>query len=281
VVAVNNHVDVDGILSVYVLMHSDHALAHRRTLIEAAEMGDFWGWGELPAQRVFQGLTLLMQQGDTGRDIYAQAFCRIPGMLDGSDEEVPRIEESLAPLPRGADLVERGTVRRTLIGSRLAHYVVPLAEAGDDDARACYAPDFNEAISSKAVLWPHVRARKDGQRVCLVSVERPKGWFYDLCFPGYLWADTQGRWLVPGMTYHDGMASYEIHHARLLAAFKELQRREAAPGRWGLGGTNRPLGDELQKLFPVVGRFVDEQGMPAVSRQSPQQVARALEGIFG
>src|SRR5436190_7220033 len=32
-IAVNNHVDVDGILSVYALVHSDHALAHRRTII--------------------------------------------------------------------------------------------------------------------------------------------------------------------------------------------------------------------------------------------------------
>ena len=52
-VAVNNHVDVDGILSVYVLVHSQHALAYRQTIIEAAEMGDFWGWGGAPAQRVF------------------------------------------------------------------------------------------------------------------------------------------------------------------------------------------------------------------------------------
>jgi hypothetical protein len=39
-VAVNNHVDVDGILSVYVLVHSNHALANRQTIIEAAEISD-------------------------------------------------------------------------------------------------------------------------------------------------------------------------------------------------------------------------------------------------
>src|SRR5262245_5867101 len=58
--AVNNHLDVDGILSVYVLVHSGHAQANRQTIIQAAEMGDFWGWGKQPAQRVFQGLTQLM-----------------------------------------------------------------------------------------------------------------------------------------------------------------------------------------------------------------------------
>ena len=44
--AVNNHLDVDGLLSVYTLAHSNHALGHRHTIVRAAEMGDFWGWGE-------------------------------------------------------------------------------------------------------------------------------------------------------------------------------------------------------------------------------------------
>jgi hypothetical protein len=95
-VAVNNHVDVDGILSVYVLVHSYHALAHRQTIIEAADMGDFWGWGEPPAQRVFQGITHLMQQGGDAQMIYTEAFRRIPGLIDGSDPEVSVIEEPLS-----------------------------------------------------------------------------------------------------------------------------------------------------------------------------------------
>jgi hypothetical protein len=44
--ALNNHVDVDGLLSVYTLVHSAHALENRQIIIEAAEMGDFWGWGQ-------------------------------------------------------------------------------------------------------------------------------------------------------------------------------------------------------------------------------------------
>ena len=104
-VAVNNHVDVDGILSVYALVHSSHALGHRRTIIDAAEMGDFWGW--------------------------------------------------------------------------------------------------------------------DAEQVCLVSVERKTGWLHELWFPGHLWADTEGKWLVPGLTYHDGMGSYQLDNPRLIAAFGE------------------------------------------------------------
>jgi hypothetical protein len=280
-VAVNNHVDMDGILSVYVLVHSDHALVHRQTIIEAAEMGDFWGWGEPPAQRLFQGITHLMNSGIEGEDVYAEAFRWIPTLIDGTNPEIPEIEESLAPLRRGVELVENGQIVRTEIGSWIVQYVVPLAVAGDDDERASYAPEFNEAISAKGVFWPHVRAKWDAEQVCLVSVERKTGWFHDLWFPGYLWADTEGLWRVPGLTYHKGMSSYELDNSRLIAAFEALQRQETAPGSWGLGGTTLPFGDELQGRFPLVGRFINEEGQPAVSQLLPDRVAMALKDVFG
>lgn len=279
-VAVNNHIDVDGILSVYILVHSDHALAHRQTIIEAAEIGDFWGWGELPAQRLFQGLTWLMNSGGNGKEVYAEAFRRIPGLIDGTDPDVLQIEDSLTTLRAGVELVEQERITRSVIGRRLAHYVVPLEVAGDDDAQVTHVPAFNEAISTQAILWPQVRAYWDAERVCLVSVERTTGWFHDLWFPGYLWADTEGKWLVPGVTYQDGMSRYDIDNDRLIAAFENLQRKESASGQWGLGGTSLPFADELQDRFPLVGRFVDAQGESAVSGLSPGQVANACEEVF-
>ena len=279
-VAVNNHVDVDGILSVYALVHGDHAQANRKTIIEGAEMGDFWGWGDPPAQRAFQGITRLMNCGNEGRAVYAEAFRRIPGLIDGTDPDVPLIEESLAPLRQGVELVETGRIARTEIAPRLTHYVIPLDAAGNDNERALYAPEFNEAISPKAIFWPQVRARRDAERVCLVTVERNSGWFHDLWFPGYLWADTEGLWPVPGLTYHAGMGSFDLDNPRLVSAFDELQRHEPALGQWGLGGTHLPFGKELQDRFPLVGRFVDSQGKAAISRLSPEQVVRVLEGVF-
>lgn len=170
-VAVNNHVDVDGILSVYVLVHSQHALAHRQTIIQAAEIGDFWGWGEAPAQRVFQGVARLMNSGE-GRAVYGEAFRRIPALIDGTDPEIPQIDESLAPLRQGVELVEKGKISRSLIAEKMSHYIVPIPVAGDDDVRASYSPEFNEAISENAVVWPQVRARWDAERACPVSAHK-------------------------------------------------------------------------------------------------------------
>jgi hypothetical protein len=276
---VNNHVDVDGILSVYVLVHSQHALAHRQTIIQAAEMGDFWGWGETPAQRVFQGITRLMNLGE-GRAVYDQAFRRIPNLIDGNDPDISQIDESLAPLRRGVELVKTAKIVRSLIDEKLAHYILAIDVAGDNDEQASYTPEFNEAISAKAVLWPQVRARWDAERACLVSVERKTGWFHDLWFPGYLWADTEQLWRIPGLTYHDGMSSYDVDHPKLVSAFKALQGQESADGRWGLGGTTLPFGTELQAGFPLVGRFLDDHAKPAVSQLSPEIVAGTLEGVF-
>ena len=97
--AVNNHVDVDGILSVYVLVHSDDAQHHRKMIIEAAEIGDFWGWGEQSAQRLFQGITRLMRKDIDPRQVYEEAFQRIPGLIDGTDPETADIN-ALVPWSR-------------------------------------------------------------------------------------------------------------------------------------------------------------------------------------
>jgi hypothetical protein len=283
-VAVNNHTDVDGILSVYTLVRSEHAREHRETIIAAAEMGDFWGWGEPAAQRVFQGITLLMnslsQQNADYRAIYEQAFVRIPGLIDGSDPETSAIEASLEPLRRQASLVERGEIVRTRHGERFVQHVVPLTVAGDDDARAGYVPGFNEAISDNCVLWPAVQSRWDDERVRLVSVERKRGWFHALWYPGYLWADTERRWRTPGITYRSGMESYDLDHPALQDALRELQSLETADGTWAAGNGASPFHRELQSLFPVVCRFSAMGGSAGKSRLEPGRVASVLGGVF-
>ena len=283
-VAVNNHLDVDGILSVYVLVHSEHAREHRRNLIEAAEMGDFWGWGEAPAQRVFQGLTLLMNEARAAdrdvQSIYAEAFRRVPGLIDGGDAQSGRIEETLLPLRRGVSLVDAGTISRTLIDERFAQYTLPARLVGDDASCATYVPGFNEVVSDAALLWPQVRARWDAQRLCLVSAELDGGWSHDLWAPGYLWADTEGLWTIPGLTYRDGMERYELDHAPLGRALKLLQERESGAGQWSAARGVSPFADAVQSLFPVIVRYFDPGGKPGRSHVSPEDVATILAGAL-
>jgi hypothetical protein len=86
--AVNNHFDVDGVLSVYSLVHSETALQNREVLREAAEMGDFWEWGSLHAQTLFLALSELMVERETKpldvMETVDLAFSLIDRVLDHS-----------------------------------------------------------------------------------------------------------------------------------------------------------------------------------------------------
>ena len=278
-VAVNNHVDVDGILSVYVLVHSPHALAHRQTIIDAAEMGDFWGWGDAPAQRVFQGVTRLMNSGE-GKAVYAEAFRRIPALIDGTDPEIPQIDASLSPLRRGVELVEQGRIVRSLLGNRLAHYIVPLAVAGDDDDRASYAPEFNEAISERAILWPQVRARWDAERACLVSVERRTGWFHDLWFPGYFGPIPRGCGECPASPTTTAWGATISPTRSRSPPSRSCNGRRPHPD----SGASAERSCRLAMNSRIGSRwsddFLTEGGKSAASQLSPERVAAAFEGVF-
>ena len=180
------------------------------------------------------------------------------------------------PLSRGVELVESGQIVRRKINSQFTQYILPTSLANNDQ-QAAYIPGFNELISDEVILWPQLRARWDSERVCLVSTERPSGWFHHLCFPGYLWADTECRWYPTCMNYHDCMSSYVISDEALIAAVRALQERETTAGYWALGGTDQPFGQELQEQFPVVARFVNEAGAAAVSGLSPDVVAKVFQ----
>jgi len=112
---VNNHADVDGVLSIFTLLHPATALAHRETLVSAAAMGDFWGWGETAAQVLFQSLT---EQIDTLTDAHAdpqvvfdRCLAHISTLIEAGFED-PDIESTLAPLSTSVRWVEEGTIAR-------------------------------------------------------------------------------------------------------------------------------------------------------------------------
>jgi hypothetical protein len=283
--AVNNHADVDGILSVYSLLHSRHALAHRGTLVRASEMGDFWGWGELPAQRVFQGVTRLMNRAQSAsRDtqtVYAEALDAIPALIGGTHPELAEVDQSLEPLRRGCDWVDRGIITRRETTARLTQYIVPQSIADDDMSRATAVPEFNEPISDRLLFWPQVRARLDRERCCLVSVESPRGWHHDLYAPGYLWADTSTLWTIPGLRFHDGMQSYDLDNQPFLDAVAALNRLSDGLGQWICAASPPPHGEMIQQSFPLILRFVDSENNPLSTTLDSNSVAATLAPALG
>jgi len=70
---------------------------------------------------------------------------------------------------------------------------------------------------------------------------------------------------------------YAISNQALIAAVRSLQERETAIGQWALGSTNLPFGPELQEQFPIVSRFVNDDGKAAASELSPDVVANVFQ----
>lgn len=59
---INNHLDIDGLLSVFTLTHPSIALDHKDVLIKAAEAGDFWAWADGKALILFQELSYFFEK---------------------------------------------------------------------------------------------------------------------------------------------------------------------------------------------------------------------------
>ncbi|MEO7095535.1 MAG: DUF6687 family protein [Polyangiales bacterium] len=281
--AVNNHVDVDGILSLFSLVHSSLALAHRDVVLGAAEMGDFSAGVDRPAFRLAHELTMLLDEsrkaGWDARTSYERAFALTQSVLSGDRAEHADVERAWAILERGQARIASGEVQIERVGEHFVSYRLPLLE-GDDLARALRVPSFNPLIDDSIWLWPHARRRRYGQHAELVSVRATEGWFHDLWLPGYVWADTPNRWSVPGLLATGSSNEWRIERPTLRLAFSKLRDAEHGTGTWTIADRLTPFATLNGRGFPVVASFVDDAGAPAVSSLDPSTVAAVLSPAF-
>jgi hypothetical protein len=279
---INNHADVDGVLSVFTLLHPATALAHRETIVSAATMGDFWGWGELPAQVLFQSLTeqidTLTDAGADPQIVFERCLAHLNGLIDDGFAD-PDIEGTLAPLTRSAEWVRDGTIPRTEHHDRFVHYEVPKHLVDGMLAAALRVPKFNAMISDEVLFWPHARARWDREKVQLVSIETPDGWYHDLWYPAYLWAETPDSWQAPGLKLDAATHGYKLSLAPLDEAARDLQKREANDAKWQVETDFSLLAPSLRRGFPVVLSVMNGNS-PAPSSLDPSAVATRLAKVF-
>jgi hypothetical protein len=290
---VNDHVDVDGVLSLYALLHSDLALAHRDVLIAAASTGDFVAWPGREGFRLAQHLGLVFVA--TGRSAdpvprYQQAFERVTAVLEGTIEDPPEIAGGWAELERGQERLAR-EVEVAAVSDRLVSFVYPVS-AGQDIDRALRLPGMNPVVDDSLWLWPQVRNEHHSEQAQLVAVPHEGNWYYDLSVPGYTWAETPGRWTVPGLESTGDSNVWLVKHEPLDHALVELNAAESAAaagagaatdrtsGHWEAARQLTPFTSMPGRQFPVVASFVDPDGQPAPSRLTPDEVVAALTDVW-
>ncbi|MGZ6143783.1 MAG: DUF6687 family protein [Myxococcales bacterium] len=267
--AVNDHLDVDGVLALMSLQDPATALAHRRTLLQAAEMGAFFGWGEPPAQELYQGLALFLAglRGLEPTLAAGRAIDRARTLL--APAQRPELLPGLRALQRSVRLLDRGDVRRRTWGARFVHYEIPFSLTGPT---ALHVPAHGEPFSDACLLWPHARARLDRDRITLLTVGVRGGWAHELWYPGYAWSDAPQSWRPPAIE-----ETGAFFHAPLSAALLRLQAIEQGDGAW-MPARRLALGEGLRG-FPIAAGFLRD-GAPAASTVKPDVVAQILSGAF-
>jgi len=158
------------------------------------------------------------------------------------------------------------------------HYAVPADLCRGRLEAALRVPPFNAAISDEVLFWPQARARWDREKVQLVSVESADGWYYDLWYPSYLWAETPNSWRAPGLDFTSD-ASYRFSFAPLERVARAFQSRERTDVSWRIETDFSLMSSTIGRGYPVVLSVMDLDG-PTPSSLGPDSVADRLAGIF-
>jgi hypothetical protein len=281
---VNNHLDVDGVLSLYTLVRGERALAHRDTLVQASRMGDFWDWGDALAATVYQGLALLQQRAEPGRvplqALYARCFERVDALLATTPGAEAEVQPGLAMLEAACRRLDTGEIARTVLHERFVAYEIPRDLVERSEARALHIPGFNAPLDDASWLPPQARNRHDRERIQLVSSEAAGGWYHDLWYPGYRWAETPDSWAAPGFVFAGSTNGYRFGHAALERAVAHLAVAERGPGRWELAEALTPFASLAGRNYPVIVSCLDADRRPCASGLPPAEVAAILAPAF-
>lgn len=271
---INNHMDIDGILSTFVLVYPEFALQHQSTLEEASKTGDFWAWAEGKSLTLFQELTQLYrnleQQKVDLQKAYEVCFDFILKLLQSPEIHSPAQEI----LEKQFSLIGQGKIKRKEITPHFVSYYVPFYLTKGKVNEFLKVPGPDTPLSEEVAFWPQVRNRLDSEKIQLVAIETEKGMHYDLWYPGYVWADTYGLWLPEGLRERD--ASITIEKPALTNAIEELNKAETGLCTWKFFPCLHILSRGNPRGFPVVVSTLNKENEKLESTLDQQTVINLL-----
>jgi hypothetical protein len=114
--------------------------------------------------------------------------------------------------------------------------------------------------------------------VQLVSVKTVEGWYYDLWYPSYSWADTPNSWQAPGLKFSGESNEHTLSYPPLEEAARAFQGRDGSGVQWNIE-RDFSLFSTLGRGYPVVlsamnGRHAGRSSL------DPDFVARRLAAAF-
>lgn len=282
---VNDHVDTDGVLAAFVLLHPALGAAHGALLDAVAAMGDFQADGDEAARALYQALTQervrleAMQPDPLDR---AQALHAVVQRWL-TEPAPPAADPGLQALARADAHLAAGRITRRLLAPRLVQFVVPADLLPAPFDAALQLPRVDRPLQPGTALPPALRNRHDGERLQLLSFGVAGGWVHALAWPGYAWADTVDRWRPPGLEVLPGENEHRLVLPGLDDAVAALDRLEGAsspPGRWQRAAQLSVFGGLAGHGFPIVLGRVNGARV-AASTVAPETFARVLAPVLG
>jgi hypothetical protein len=257
---INNHLDIDGLLSVFVLCHPKIAFLYKDALCDAAKTGDFWAWSTGKALKLFQELTLLYQKLENQKTdlqiAYGICFDLVLKILESTEDKTD--VQSL--LKSQYFLIEQGKIKRQELCPIFVTYFVPQNLSKGRLQEFLQVPKFNEPLSERLAFWPQVRNCLDAEKIQLVAIESEQGIHYDLWYPGYVWADTHGLWkpagLIPPKKTED---NHLMMCPRLSKIMLELNEIETGPCSWKLFSGMGLFDKKNPRKFPIVASTLGKE----------------------
>lgn len=224
--AVNNHIDVDGLLSVFTLIHSELAIKNRKLLVETAEIGDFWGYGGLMAFYLCNEITKIFDEekenGTDIQDIYSKCIDKVKHILENENSDTINDSKTTEIVIKSESELKK-SVKREPINERFVHFQI-------SDISLLQHSKFNELVEDTRTYFPHYLNKLDKEKVHLISLNSPNGTFYQLYNPSYLWAITKNLWRPPFYEIKDN--KFQGHNPLINNLVKELNNIEKNEGEW-------------------------------------------------
>lgn len=266
---VNNHLDVDGLLSVFTILHSDIALRYRSTIIQAAKIGDFWSYGSEQAFLLFQAITILFNEEKTKQkdiqEIYRKCIDETIHILENDNSRIEGAEAAFKIIGEEELRLKSGEIIRQLINDRLVHYHI----TGEDIKKNIAIPSFNGIIKDDITVHPQFRNKLDSERVHLISIEGIQGNYYQLFYPGYIWAITSSLWRPP---FHEiKNRTFDGFDPRIDPILDQLTSMDNGEGKW----TRRD-----KSMLGLITTYSNAMGEQIESTISPDKIIQFFGAIF-
>ena len=260
-IVTNNHFDTDGVLSVWTVLTGARALDLREKLIAAAEVGDFSDFPNDAAVRasiVIQGPDQAGADNETGSPLarrlageevkddaraYELVLPEVERVLTNIDAYEPLWRKGWDQIATALESFERGTSAvQELVQAGLSFVTLGPEAFG----RSGFDPNQH------SIPYPVISRYARGQLYVIVTPFRD-GWYYQIDYPYYSWAETVIRPRIPRRDLEG-----------LIASFNKL---EQGLGRW--------LADDRE--MTSAAKVLDGAGLHAGSSLKPEATLKLFE----